>query len=781
MAKLYSYDIFDTLITRRTATPHGIFAVMQEKLKNRYTDIPAEIRENFFELRIQGERFARQFYCKNGWEDVTLRQIYHAINTTGLLNKSMIERLMELEWETELENMIPISSMIQEVLEHFQSSDDVILISDMYLDKKIIYKLLETAEPQLKEIPLYLSSDIGKMKASGNLFRFVHEDRKIPYEKWVHIGDNPVSDILIPEKLGIKTVRVHERLPMALETAMLAGQEQEVSIQMLVGISKNTRLLYGLEGEAAVGASLTGFLLGSYINWVVKDAVGRGIKTLYFVARDGYVLKKVADIFIKAMGYDIETKYLYGSRKAWRMPSLVSEDIDILGLLRASTPWMLCDLRAVAEVFGIPVSELQCFLPLNKKSENRNLSRVDVDIVFYYLSECEEFKKYLARVNREKQSRVLAYLKQEIHLQQDHLAFVEVGGTGYTQKCLEYMLKEIYKGTISTYFFQLYSAKEGETDTFYNFIPDVLPVTDAIEPLCRAPHGQTLGYVERDGHIEPELEGTETGPFYACGYDRYIKGFLDYAQTYMAYYRELFPKAINRRLVKKCWEYYTQVRDEEILNFIGEVPFEVTGGENGDSQYAPKLSAKEIKDVFYTYRNEPTARHYRGASLSMSILRMSGEERKLMEEYKEKDKGGNIQSSFSTPPAACFSYAFAEIPKGRYPLGTRIALYGAGGLGRAFYYAEQRREDYQVVLWTDRQYISLGKRGYPVSCPEDLRRTEFEKVLIAVLERAAYDSIKKDLQYLGVPEEKIDWITPEELLVGNSLGRENRAKENQNG
>ena len=31
--QLYSFDIYDTLITRKTATPEGIFALMQKQLE----------------------------------------------------------------------------------------------------------------------------------------------------------------------------------------------------------------------------------------------------------------------------------------------------------------------------------------------------------------------------------------------------------------------------------------------------------------------------------------------------------------------------------------------------------------------------------------------------------------------------------------------------------------------------------------------------------------------------------------------------------------------------
>ena len=50
-------------------------------------------------------------------------------------------------------------------------------------------------------------------------------------------------------------------------------------------------------------------------------------ETLYFVSRDGYHLKRIADEIIKMKNIDIKTKYIYASRRAWRIPSFV-HDID---------------------------------------------------------------------------------------------------------------------------------------------------------------------------------------------------------------------------------------------------------------------------------------------------------------------------------------------------------------------------------------------------------------------------------------------------------------------
>ena len=88
MSIIYSYDIFDTIITRRTADPYGVFALMQDRLQEFGNDFPTEVKENFFELRTQAERLARQYYCKDENEDISLLRIYHALNNTDIPDKA---------------------------------------------------------------------------------------------------------------------------------------------------------------------------------------------------------------------------------------------------------------------------------------------------------------------------------------------------------------------------------------------------------------------------------------------------------------------------------------------------------------------------------------------------------------------------------------------------------------------------------------------------------------------------------------------------------------------
>ena len=203
---LYSFDVFDTVITRKTATPQGIFLLMQRELVNKksYNDIPEFIRQNFCELRIGAEKMARYHYVRNAIEDIKINEIYEALKTTGFLSDSQVERLISLEKHMELQNVVPIKKNIDEIKRLKSENKSVVLISDMYLDNTFIKTMLLSVDEIFKEIPIYVSSDYLKSKSSGNLYKIVSRKTGSDFGDWKHIGDNVPADILAPQKLGIK-------------------------------------------------------------------------------------------------------------------------------------------------------------------------------------------------------------------------------------------------------------------------------------------------------------------------------------------------------------------------------------------------------------------------------------------------------------------------------------------------------------------------------------------------------------------------------------------------
>ena len=77
---MYSFDIFDTLITRCTAEPKGIFMLMKEKIQES-REYPSFFTENFCELRIGAEELARVHIRDSGKQEVTLNDIYQMLRS----------------------------------------------------------------------------------------------------------------------------------------------------------------------------------------------------------------------------------------------------------------------------------------------------------------------------------------------------------------------------------------------------------------------------------------------------------------------------------------------------------------------------------------------------------------------------------------------------------------------------------------------------------------------------------------------------------------------------
>ena len=95
----------------------------------------------------------------------------------------------------------------------------------------------------------------------------------------------------------------------------------------VAGVSRIVRLSSVQENEHLqcvwdTGANVAGPMIFFFVRWVLEKAQQQGIKRLYFLARDGQILLKVADIIKERWRYDVECKYLYVSRQALFCPAI---------------------------------------------------------------------------------------------------------------------------------------------------------------------------------------------------------------------------------------------------------------------------------------------------------------------------------------------------------------------------------------------------------------------------------------------------------------------------
>ncbi|EOI0504327.1 HAD-IA family hydrolase [Campylobacter coli] len=323
---LFSFDIFDTLISRDVAKPNAVFLIMKQKMQN--MNFPLNLVKNFDRIRVGIEQYYYQNVCKNKHEDVNFDEIYNLLQQNFSLSFQQKEELMKLEIDTEKEVLYPIKKNIELIEQLVRSKKRVVLISDMYFNSSIIRIFLSKFSPIFNHIPIYMSSEFGLKKNSGNLFKAILNLEKVNPKKWIHYGDNWVGDYFKPANLEIATNFYINRL-LPHEEFVLNHNSLDIDLQRMIGISKKIRLENTLTNLQEIGVSFGAPMLLPYVQWVLNTALKNSIKCLYFIARDGYILQKMADILIQANKIDIKTKYLYGSRESWREPFRNKDKIKI--------------------------------------------------------------------------------------------------------------------------------------------------------------------------------------------------------------------------------------------------------------------------------------------------------------------------------------------------------------------------------------------------------------------------------------------------------------------
>ena len=270
-----SFDVFDTLVTRRVATPKGIFALLQERLSDGTTlpGIPARIQRGFFDMRVFYERAARQRLLSEEKEDVSLKEIYHCLSEAEGLTEAQEKSLRELELKIEQENVVGIRSNIEQVKKLLGSGHRVILLSDMYLSGEGIRSLLVSVDAVFRDLPIYSSADMLKGKWSGRGYRYVQEKEQLDIFRWVHTGDNKFSDIDQAHNIGIKTIFYNGAALTRRESELLTKHEGDARLQLAVGGLRLRRL----QGEDVSLDALSGLPDEHYVPFGLANQYPVGV------------------------------------------------------------------------------------------------------------------------------------------------------------------------------------------------------------------------------------------------------------------------------------------------------------------------------------------------------------------------------------------------------------------------------------------------------------------------------------------------------------------------
>lgn len=369
-----------------------------------------------------------------------------------------------------------------------------------------------------------------------------------------------------------------------------------------------------LQEKNDVGSVITSFvtapLLCAYATWVIKEAEKTGKRRLYFLARDGYYMKKAAEILCKEWKLKIECRYLYGSRYVWRGAVYyknIEEALDYITLGGLEVNFQKMMQRA-----GLKEEEMQKIA--NQLGYDRELkqrfSAEERKILRKKLLECEQFLQLLQYYSKEKYQRSVEYLVQEGLTDNIPYALVDSGWTGSLQKSLANILESIGCQTIlEGYYFGMYHRpvqKEAGRYHMYYFSPEkqikrkVFFNNNVFECIYSAPSGMTVGYEKKwlEG-IErwvPILEQKENP-----NKERLVKA-ESLLLAYVKEYAKSYQNSGSEKQEKKCLEkvirlFMSRPVKEEVQEYGAYIFCDDVIGEEKQI-LAPKLRKKQLKQGF---------------------------------------------------------------------------------------------------------------------------------------------------------------------------------------
>lgn len=614
---IYSFDVFDTLITRTFATPEGVYLAMQNKMETLeiFKTLPETLKKNFYEIRQETQLFctANQ-HVLNKKNDCSLNDIYAVIQNNFSLNDDETELLKNLEIETELTNIVPIDKNIKKVKTLVNAGEKVILISDMYLSADIIRQFLVKCDTVFEDIEIYTSGDTGKLKCDGTLYNLIKE--KYPKSKWIHCGDNRISDDFVARLHGIKTERYYPETLKPYEKILLKDKKS-VYKNLSVGIS---RIVRGFNKESRtfeLGCSFAGPMLYGYVEWVLEQALRRGLKHLYFVARDGYVLKEIADIIIEQRKTDIQTHYFYSSRVANRIPD--EENIEEFIQNFCDELPSLMSVEFFAQRLNITVEELKKFIEVKNKS--KHLSALETDWLVKRVLSNKPLKDFIIEKNRPRKELFIKYIEQEIDLSKNDFAFVELNGTGRTQDNIVKLISErLNSSVISFFLISLSDMKQNKNSkkVFYFYPGEHL--AGFLELFCRTEHGQTVGYKYANGVIVPVFEVKKYTQMEQWGYREYIEGIKLYTNLFCKYINLNTVNNLSFNLFENYFKYFRYNIDHNMEELIRKIPFLIYGNETMVKEYLPKYNLYNILTNINTCKNFLATKHHSFIKKSIFLI-----------------------------------------------------------------------------------------------------------------------------------------------------------------
>lgn len=339
---VYSFDVFDTLLRRRVDPPEEVKWLVAQHIWERLAGSGMRRDpEGILAERNKIEDDLRQAAKSRGLDPgASLDDIMaETLNTMGASDVLNWQEIVSYELALEKTATEPMPG-VRDVLTYLRSRQKrIVAVSETYLSSSQMSSILEHHGLLTYFDRLYVSCDLGKSKLTGSLFRHVLENEG---DKVVHIGDHYAFDYQIPNRLNMKALWFHSRDERRRREGLRklsAGGKKLAYVNAIIGSAHSGESELFRIGHDVFGPALTVF-----VHCVAERAKKDNIERVFFVARDGFLLKKICQILQNGVYADAglrPARYLCLSRLAVRRASVSADGLteaDVAEAFRYMAP-----------------------------------------------------------------------------------------------------------------------------------------------------------------------------------------------------------------------------------------------------------------------------------------------------------------------------------------------------------------------------------------------------------------------------------------------------------
>ena len=643
-----SFDIFDTVITRRVGEPRAAFLLLGRRLQE-HDQIDCSAHA-FARARTDAE--VRAFRNAGGLDsDVSLRDIYSELGNALHWTHDRVSRLYEAELALESELLVTISDGKQRVDSARERGERIVYVSDMYLPSDFLEAVLRDRDLFIDGDTLIVSNEQRASKATGKLWPKTVDQLDTAPHLIHHVGNDAKSDGRTARKAGLSTLVLEQNNLNRYERALERHSDATDGLSsVLAGASRLARLDPPDPTRTALSDVAAGvvapFVIGNLL-WTLEVARKENLAELFFVARDGQVLCDVARILAPRVGYTGKLTYVYGSRQAWslggvtniepeRLASIIPDSGDVSATLRE----VLARVEIIPEEVSIPLSHGG----FHRATWGRPLVGDQPAQLRRLLCEDAELSQVLRDNAKTSRELVLGYLDSVGALTDEPIGFVDLGTGATLFNSLGAILGSVGQKPPLGFYFGLrskiadvgfgmpltYVRNEDERLGFLS-TPGLLTL---VELACTADHGSVLGYDDVNGVVVPRFD--------ECGNDPVIHwGLPIVTETVCRVAEELLlsPDLVGtdgidlRPAILDVFNLFWKSPTTDEAREWGSYPFE-----DGWGKHSYRHPIAEARGLLDTVRRQPY-RHWweeGAAQLSGPLTRKAFESRKRAKDVAEK-------------------------------------------------------------------------------------------------------------------------------------------------